>query len=147
MILLASIEEQINCSSSSLFDYVTDMENYIHWFPGVIDVKESDNLPKDQVGKQYLETLSFPTGPQKLTIEVKQFERNRFFVMEGDLEPILPRMMMKFDAMKDNTCKFSLSYFSRSAELDSQAPLIQALQASIQQRLPIAIQALKEKFS
>ncbi len=147
MILLASIEEQINCSSSSLFDYVTDMENYIHWFPGAIDVKESDSLPKDQVGKQYLETLSFPTGPQKLTIEVKQFERNRFFVTEGDLEPILPRMMMKFEAMKDNTCKFSLSYFSRSAELDSQAPLIQTLQASIRQRLPIAIQALKEKFS
>ena len=148
MIVLAHTETMIDCSVAKLFKYVTDMENYLHWFPGVIDISSCDDLPQDQIGKQYIETLEFPSGMEKLTIQVTKYEKNELFTTEGNLEPLLPMMIMNFKEAKEESCYFNLSYYSRNTSLDINNPLIKTIKTDLEHRIPIAIDRLKSiKFS
>ena len=144
MILLANIETVIDCPVAKLFNYVTDMENYLHWFPGVINISSYNNLTKNQIGKQYIETLEFPSGMEKLIIQVAKYEKNRLFTTEGNLELVLPMMTMNFKEETENSCHFTLSYFSRNTELDTDNSMLKTIQTDLKHRLPTAINKLKE---
>lgn len=142
MILLARSEHILNCSSETLYSYVTNMENYHHWFPGVVDITSSNHKPHGEVGKEYREILALPTGQVSLFIRVKEAEPNRLYITEGDLEPMLPMMTMVFQDAPDNRCHFSLAYHSRSTELGENDPVIHELKANLQQRIVVAMENL-----
>ena len=57
MVQLAQLQKSFKLPSSRVYRYVTDMENYANWFPGVIDIRSVDELPVGAVGKRYLEKI------------------------------------------------------------------------------------------
>lgn len=42
---------------AQVFAYVSDMERFAQWFPGVVAMAPADKLTPGQPGKQYLETV------------------------------------------------------------------------------------------
>ncbi|MDX8365516.1 SRPBCC family protein [Cytobacillus sp. IB215665] len=93
MFQLAESKIVINKHIGDVFLYITNMENFGQWFPKVIKVKLSTDKTVGEVGKVYLETVKMPLkGKVDISIEVKEFVKNKRFVTEGDLNPIFPRM-------------------------------------------------------
>ncbi|MGM7685173.1 SRPBCC family protein [Cytobacillus sp. Hm23] len=93
MFQLAESKIDINKNIGDVFLYITNMENFDQWFPKVIKVRPSTDKAVGEVGKVFLETVKMPLkGKVDISIEVKEFEKNKRFVTEGDLNPIFPRM-------------------------------------------------------
>lgn len=146
MILLAETSISIDGQTEQLFEYVTNMENYAEWFPGVLSITSHNNLPHGVQGKTYQERITMPEGEASLVIEVKASVRNKSFYTEGDLEPLLPAMRMEFAPDMQNKTSFSLKYFSRNEKLrDSE--LISNIKENLAARILIAARNLKNKFN
>ena len=143
MILLAEKTMTLTQSKEQVFSYVTNMENYGEWFPGVVSIESSNGLPHGVIGKKYKESLLMPEGEVSLVIEVKDCLLNRRFYTEGSLNPVLPAMLMEFELTELGETKFFLRYFSRNAELNSNADLIKMLQQNLSERVDLAEKTLK----
>ncbi|MCG7585723.1 hypothetical protein [Photobacterium sp. OFAV2-7] len=143
MIKLAQEKQQIDQPITQVFSYVTNMENYRNWFPGIDSIKAINNLEHGQVGKQYVETLSLPQGTVDLIIEVKEMEQNRLFMTQGDLEPLLPQMTINFSETSESSCIIELTYFSRNLELRADDELIIGLANDLSIRANEAVKELK----
>jgi len=146
MILLAQTTVMLAMPVHQLFNYVTNMENYADWFPGVHHIGSKNNLAHGSIGKTYQETLSLPTGEAQLTIEVIQSEANSLFLTQGDLADVLPQMTMKFSVTGDNQCQMQLSFHSRNQDLTQESELILALQQNLSERVVEGMQNLQHKF-
>ena len=48
-----------------MFEFISDHENYIRWYPGVMAVTSADDLPPGTVGKVYNEILRLPSGRRR----------------------------------------------------------------------------------
>ncbi len=66
MIELANTAITIFTPADVVFKYVSNMENYKHWFPGVVDIRSANTLDHGVVGKNtwkpyryQLETLNY----------------------------------------------------------------------------------------
>lgn len=117
MIELARASVSISSPIETVFKYVSNMENYKEWFPGVACIKSANDLDHGVVGKKYRETLSLPSGEAELLIEVSQCDVNRLFLTKGNLTGVLPQMTVEFIAQKEGCCEVKLQYHSRSPEL------------------------------
>ncbi len=117
MIKLASAIAQISAPIEQVFSFVSNMENYQQWFPGVIAIQAADSLAVNTPGKTYIETLQLPDGEMELVITVDQYEANRLFQTKGDLPGLLPQMTVQFSALPAGGCEISLAYHSRNPEL------------------------------
>ena len=146
MILLAEKKMQIDQSSEHIFAYVTNMENYGDWFPGVVSVKSFNDLPHATVGKRYQELLVLPEGEVNLVIEVKDCEKNIRFYTEGDLTPLLPAMLMEFTSLAPDKTEFNLRYFTRNTDLEPTDELIESLRLNLLGRIHDAETNLKQHF-
>ncbi len=147
MIHLAECSAAIAAESHDVFAYVTDMERYQDWFPGVIGIRSTDSLPPATVGKRYRETIELPSGPTELVIEVVDAIENELFVTEGQLDGILPRMTIKFSGIDDNYCLTVLRYDSREPNLKKDLRLLAALRGDLQQRAQIGLTNVLKRFS
>ena len=146
MIELAQAQVTLSGPLSHFFDFVTNMENYGEWFPGVIAVKSANDLPPSQIGKTYAETLNFPEGEFSLKLTVVECELNRIFVTQGDLVGLLPQMTMKFIPLDEAQFRFDLSYHSRNDELEKNQEMLHSLKRDIQNRANTAMDKLAELF-
>ncbi|MFC3153242.1 SRPBCC family protein [Litoribrevibacter euphylliae] len=146
MIELAKVSTTISAPVAAVFDYVTNMENYGEWFPGVVAIKSGNNLPHARVGKTYLETLQLPGGEHELSIDVVQSEALSLFLTQGDLEGILPQMTMRFSEEQEGVCTFDLQYHSRNSSLSEESEIITALRKDLVERAAVALVNLKNKF-
>lgn len=142
MILLAEKDITFKQTAERLFPYLTNMENYGEWFPGVLAIESVDAQPHASVGKRYKETLTMPTGEATLLIEVKDSLLNTLLYTEGDLSPMLPAMKMVFDENENQTTTFHLSYYSRNPELTEDDAIIKALRKDLSERLDVAARNL-----
>lgn len=114
-ILLADETLSIASSISNVFAFVSNHENYVRWYPGVIVVTSADGLPPGTVGKVYDETLRLPSGRHRaFDIEVVESRPPDLFVTEGALAPIHPRMEMRLTAKSANETILNLKFYSRS---------------------------------
>ena len=147
MIKLAETKQTLNVSSTKLFAYVANMENYKFWFPEVIEVTSANNQAWNSVGKKYREILKFPEGNAELVIEVVEIEQNKYFKTEGDLTPLLPRMEMQFSEFGENSTEFTLSYFSRTEPGTLPADVIATIQLDLASRSLQAINNLSTLLS
>lgn len=143
MIKLAQQTLQIDRPITQVFSYVTNMENYKNWFPGVDSIRAINNLEHGEVGKQYVETLTLPNGDVDLMIEVKQIDKNCFFMTQGDLEPLLPQMTINFSETTKKNCVIELSYFSRNSTLKTDDDLITGLATDLSIRANKGLKELK----
>lgn len=149
MILLSKAQVVLNSSSKTVFDYVTNMEKYAEWFPGVISIKSKNSLPHARPGKTYLELLRFPSGEHELTIEVIEAEQGRMLLTHGDLDDILPQMTINVEdshAPNEDGCHLSLQYHSRNTALTEDSEIIKALKHDLAIRAKKGLTNLKEKF-
>lgn len=146
MIELANVKGVIKSPVDNLYAYVTNMENYQFWFPDVVDITSSDDLPHGTLGKKYQETLFLGENKTNLLIKVKAVTPSKVFYTEGDLEPVLPAMKMLFTELDGNECEFSLSYFSRIENNDSDQLWIEGLSNELQLKAKKALLALQNKY-
>ena len=143
MINLAQQTITINAPSSQVFNFVSNMENYKNWFPGVINITSANNLPHGTVGKQYKETLLMPDGESELLIKVVNITKNSKFQTQGDLAGVLPQMTIAFRELACQVCEINLQYHSRSQNLDESDDLIVTLQSDLDARSHTALITLK----
>lgn len=100
---------------STVFAFLSNHENYIRWYPGVVSVTAADRLPPGTVGKVYNETLRLPSGrPRAFEITVVESRAPELFMTEGTLAPVHPRMEMRLTAKSAHETTLSLKFFSRN---------------------------------
>jgi len=105
----------INCPISKVFEFISDHENYIRWYPGVMAVTSADDLPPGTVGKVYNEILRLPSGRRRsFDIQVVESRAPGLFATEGTLTPIHPRMEVRLTAKSGNETALNLRFFSRN---------------------------------
>ena len=114
---IALIDETVSIDRpvSHVFGFVSDHENYIRWYPGVVAVTSADGLAPGAVGKVYNEILRLPSGRRRaFDIKVVESRTPEFFATEGTLAPLHPRMEMRLTAKSEIETALNLRFFSRN---------------------------------
>ncbi|NTS77038.1 SRPBCC family protein [Catenovulum sp. SM1970] len=145
MIELAKVETQINAPVNVVYSYMTNMENYGNWFPGVVDIKSVDKQDHLAIGKRYQEALIIAGQNVALNIEVVEAERNKAFITQGDLAGLLPQMTMTFEQNNTN-CTVRLQYHSRNLDFAANDDLSH-IQADLTSRATTAMENLNHIFT
>lgn len=115
MHLLAQEHIHINRPATVVFDYVADMEHFGEWFPGVLAIVAAKGGPHGKVGKEYFETVVLPLrGLREIRLVVREAEAGRLFVTEGELQPLMPRMEVRFQERSGNVCELAWCMLSRN---------------------------------
>ncbi len=105
----------INRPIAHVFAFVSNHENYLQWFPGVVTIVSADQLAHGTVGKIYRETLRLPIGRhQAIDIAVVTSQPPELFVTEGTFAPLHPRMEIRLTQTSAQETMLSLRFFSRS---------------------------------
>jgi carbon monoxide dehydrogenase subunit G len=147
MRLLAKSEAEIHSPVDEVFAYVSNLENFGAWFPGVVAIQSGNDIPHGQVGKEYLETLSLPLrGPRKVRVTVREVRPGRLFVTEGSLSPLLPRMEISFSESGSHRTHLRWRMDSRSANPVVQGLLVPLARRLMQKRADIAMRRLKQRL-
>ena len=108
----------IDCPIANVFEFLSNHENYVRWFPGVITVESVDDLPHGTVGKIYSEILRLPTGRNRqMAIEVVESRSPGLFVTEGALAPLYPRMEVRLSDVSAKQTVLSWRFLSRSQSI------------------------------
>ena len=143
MISLALQSTVIQAPSHQVFDFVSNMENYKDWFPGIIEICSDNDLNHGEVGKKYRERLLMPSGESELLITVVESIKNKKFLTQGNLDVVLPQMTIVFSELTSQVCEVNLQYHSRSQKLDESDDLIASLQSDLDARSHTALETLK----
>lgn len=147
MHLLAEENISINRNVSVVFDYVTNMERFGDWFPGVLAIESANNGSHGEVGKEYLETVSVPLrGKRKVRIVVRDLRQNAFFATEGKLPPLMPRMEVVFSRGNADACNVTWRMFSRNSGWLFRLTLLPLARRVMKKRAKAGMKKLKEKL-
>ncbi len=137
---------QIDRPANEVFSYVSDLENFMHWFPEVRTLKASNALPPDAVGRRYLEQVAIPgRGVIAVNIEVVHCG-DHSLVTEGDLEPLLPRMRIDVEAASPSACAVRWRMWSRSESALVRGTVAQLMKLVIRRRARIGLARLRERM-
>lgn len=94
--LMAQGSVDIRRPCHDVFAYVSNMENFSAWFPGVASIRALDALDHGRVGRRYRETLRMPFGrTSTIDLEVKEARPEAHLMTEGE-GFLLPRMCVTF---------------------------------------------------
>lgn len=105
----------IDRAISQVFEFVSDHENYVRWYPGVVAVTSRDGLAPGTIGKVYNEILTLPSGRRRaFDIRVVEAQAPGRFATEGSLAPLHPRMEMRLTAKSKWETELNLRFFSRN---------------------------------
>ena len=100
---------------SKVFEFVSNHENYVRWFPGVVSVISSDGLTPGTMEKVYSEVLRLPSGRQRaFDIRVVEARAPTFFATEGTLAPLHPRMEIRLTSSSETETLLNLRFYSRN---------------------------------
>lgn len=117
-IILVDKTLSIDSPIATVFGFLSNHENYIKWFPGVVAIESSDNLPHGTVGKIYAEILRMPTGRNRtIAIRVQESQPPVLFVMEASFAPLHPRTEIQLSEKSENETILSWRFLSRSQSL------------------------------
>ena len=96
------------------FAYVSNMENFPTWFPGVATMRALDTLEHGQVGKRYRETVHMPFGRTgAIDIEVKEAREDEHLLTEGG-GFVLARVSVAFTPLSSDTTRVEWRMVSRN---------------------------------
>ncbi len=113
-LILADETLSIRRPVAEVFAFLSDHENYVRWYPGVVSVTSADRLPAGMAGKRYRETLRLPSGRQRaFDIDVIESRPPELFITEGTLAPIFPRMEIRLGASSAEETVLHLTFLSR----------------------------------
>lgn len=147
MKLLAEVHAQLACPVERAYALASDMEQFGQWFPGVIAIESANDQPHATVGKRYRETVEVPMrGPRKVDIVVRAAERDRLFVTEGDLPPILPRMEIRFEPAGAAACSVQWRMYSRASGVLARMTIVPLAARVMRKRAAIGMARLKRRL-
>ena len=131
----------------AVFEYVSNMEKFGEWFPGVISIESANTLRHGQQGKQYLETVSVPLkGTRKITLEVREVRGHHFFATEGRFAPLMPRMEIALTETETNSCALTWRMFSRNNNLFVKYIVLPLAGRVMDKRAAVGVAALKKRM-
>ncbi len=147
MKLLTEQTVSIRCDVHTAFAYVSNMENFPQWFPGVRSVVSANPLPPAEPGKEYLEVVAAPNGEERQILSrVKEVQHDRLFVTEGEYPPLLPRMEISLRSEDANNCAVTWRMLSRNDTPESNLPWLPTARQAIEERARLGVSRLKEKL-
>lgn len=147
MYLLAEVVVTVACSRAKAFDYAADLENFLHWFPGVSTITATDELPMSTRGKKYTETVSVPLGgTRSVTIQVIEATAPNRIVTHGDMRPILPRMEMEFVQTGQNDCEVHWRMMSRNENRLATCTVLPVAGRVMRRRAQVGLRNLKRQL-
>lgn len=112
--LLAEGTVEIDRSCDEAFAYVSNLENFPAWFPGVASMRALDASEHGRVGKRYRETVHLPFGrTTTIDIEVKEARPGARLLTEGD-GLLLPCMSVQFAAVSEERTRIAWRMVSRN---------------------------------
>ncbi len=112
--LLAQGSVEIARPLHETFAYVSNLENFPAWFPGVASMCALDTLEHGQVGKRYRETVHMPFGRTgTIDIEVKESRVGERLLTEGG-GLVLARMSVDFAALSHDDTRVEWRMVSRN---------------------------------
>jgi hypothetical protein len=115
MHLLAEESVTVARPAAAVFAYVSDMERFGEWFPGVVAIASSDDLPPGAIGKTYRETVAIPLrGERRIELAVVESIEARRFATEARFPPLLPRMEIDLVESGPSACTLTWRMFSRN---------------------------------
>lgn len=111
---LAQGSVEIDRPVAETFAYVSNLENFPAWFPGVVSISSLDTLEHGQVGKRYRETVRMPFGRTgTIDIEVKEASAGERLRTEGG-GLVLARMSVDFAALSEGQTRVEWRMVSRN---------------------------------
>lgn len=147
MHLLTEKTIHIQQPTSVVFGYVSNMEKFGEWFPGVISIASANALDHGQQGKEYLETVSLPLrGTRKVKLEVREVRRDQFFATEGLFPPLMPRMEIELHETGPSSCELTWRMFSRSNSRIVRYTLLPLARRVMDKRASLGVAALKKRW-
>lgn len=147
MHLLTEKSIQIQRPAQAVFDYVTNMEKFADWFPGVLSIASSNALPHGKVGKTYRETMAVPFGgTRNIEIQVREVRGTQFFATEGKFPPLLPRMEIGLEETGADSCQLTWRMFSRNRSPIARFLLLPLSRRVIDRRAAQGVVALKKRL-
>jgi reticulon-4-interacting protein 1, mitochondrial len=84
---------EVERSVADVWAYLRDIENYVEWFPGIVQMKGIGDLPPGAIGKRYAEIGLGPDGKEHaIDVEVVVADDvGHHLAIEASLKPVLPR--------------------------------------------------------
>ena len=144
MNLISDVNESINRTNEDVFDYVSNMEKFGEWFPGVISITSSDGVAHGKVDKKYLETVKVPlAGLKKISISVVDSKYGQFFATEGEFSPLFPRMEITIKSIDETRSSVSWRMYSRNNKSIVKVLLLPFAKSIMQKRAQVGIKQLK----
>ena len=148
MHLLVEKTVSVPRSAHEVFAYISNMERFGEWFPGVVSITSSDSLAPDVPGKTYLETVCIPfRGRSQITLEVREAFPPHFFATEGQLRPLLPRMEISITPTALSACTVNWSMFSRNRSRGVRWLLLPMARLVLGRRAAKGVANLKSRFA
>ncbi|APE33601.1 hypothetical protein BOX37_06040 [Nocardia mangyaensis] len=145
MYLLADTEKAVPCSITDAFAYVSDLENFARWFPGVEMVTADDELPAGVVGKRYLETVTLPTGRRTtIPLRVREACAPVRLVTEGSFALLLPRMEIDLSPLDAEHCVIRWRMYSRVGTRLLRWTLLPVAAITMQRRAQVGLRNLAQ---
>jgi hypothetical protein len=112
--LLAEGTIEIDRSCDDTFAYVSNLENFPAWFPGVATMRALDASAHGRVGKRYRETVRLPFGrTTTIDLEVKEARPGAHLLTEGE-GLLLPRMSVQLSALSGARTRVDWRMVSRN---------------------------------
>lgn len=144
MHLLAEQTVNIKRPVPEVFAFVTDMERFGDWFPGVIGIESTNRQTHGQVGKEYRETVAVPfRGRRKISIVVRESRPDRFFATEGKFPPLMPRMEVEFAAGERDSCNLTWRMYSRNRSVVFRLTLLPIARRVMRKRAAAGMKRLR----
>ena len=147
MKLLAEQSVVVRCAVHTVFDYISNMENFGQWFPGVRSIVSADSLQPIEPGKEYLEVVATPSGEERqIVVRVRQVESDRLFATEGEYPPLMPRMEIALRAERADACVVTWRMLSRNDAPESELAWLPVARRTIQERAELGVAQLKARL-
>lgn len=147
MHLLAEKSVHILRNKLDVFAYLSNLENFGQWFPGVISIKSANALEHGHIGKQYRETVLIPLrGARQITLEVREVREGLFLATESRFPPLMPRMEMELRETGEGSCELTWRMFSRTNSAILKYTLIPLARQIMGRRAVLGVAALKARM-
>ena len=143
-LLLAEGSIEIRRPSEDVFAYVSNLENFPAWFPGVLSIRSLNTLAHGAVGKRYRETLHMRLGrTTSVDIEVKDARPATHLTTQGS-GFLLPSMKVNFTALTHGETRVAWSMVSRNQRWWFRWFVLPALRRVMGARAGVGLRQLRE---
>ena len=147
MYLISESTIGIELPSLQVFEYISNMENFAQWFPGVVSIKSVDQKGHGEVGKKYLESVTVPLrGKQNIELSVVESIPGKLFCTIGEFKPLLPKMKIELLDLKDGGCELSWRMYSRNDSKLVHFLVLPLAKRIMQNRAGLGVVRLKRKL-